>query len=143
MFLRFLTQINTKICGWDLFISHDGAHFRCLSLAFASQNEETLMSRIGFCLTAAFLATALSSAAIAQTSASPPATKPAPATSATEASKASIPTQVETWTKDQWETAKKEWAKDTAKWASCQKQSSQQKLKGRKSWPFLYKCMTN
>jgi len=110
---------------------------------FASQKEEARMSRIGFCLTATFLAAALSSAAIAQTSASPPATKPAPATSATEPSKASIPTQVETWTKDQWETAKKEWAKDTAKWASCQKQSRQQKLKGRKSWPFLYKCMTS
>ena len=100
------------------------------------------MSRISFCLTGAFLAAVLSSAAIAQTSASPPVTKPAPATSATDSSKASIPTQVEKWTKDQWEAAKKEWAKDTAKWADCQKQSSKQKLEGRKSWPFLYKCMT-
>ena len=101
------------------------------------------MSRIGFCLTAAFLAAVLSSAATAQTSASPPtATRPAPATSAADSSKASIPTQVEKWTKDQWEAAKKEWAKDTAKWADCQKQSSKQKLEGRKSWPFLYKCMT-
>ncbi|MGB8400507.1 hypothetical protein [Bradyrhizobium sp.] len=100
------------------------------------------MFRIGFCLTAAFLAAVLSSAAIAQTSASPPATKQSPATSATDASKASLPAQVEKWTKDQWEAAKKEWAKDTAKWADCQKQSSKQKLEGRKSWPFLYKCMT-
>jgi hypothetical protein len=52
-------------------------------------------------------------------------------------------TQVETWTEAQWEAAKNEWAKDTAKWADCQKQSSTQKLEGRKSWPFLYKCMTN
>jgi hypothetical protein len=100
------------------------------------------MSRIGFCLTAAFLAAVLSSAAIAQTSASPPATKQSPATSTTDASKASLPAQVEKWTKDQWEAAKKEWAKDTAKWADCRKQSSKQKLEGRKSWPFLYKCMT-
>jgi hypothetical protein len=91
---------------------------------------------------AAILAAVLSSAAIAQTSASPPATKPVPATSAADSSKASIPTQVENWTKDQWEAAKKEWAKDTAKWTDCQKQSSKQKLEGRKSWPFLYKCMT-
>jgi hypothetical protein len=63
------------------------------------------------------LTAVLSSAAIAQTSASPPATKPAPATSATDSSKTSIPTQVEKWTKDQWEAAKKEWAKDTAKGA--------------------------
>jgi hypothetical protein len=101
------------------------------------------MSRISVCLTAAFLAAVLAGAAIAQTSASPSATKPAPATSAADPSKASIPTQVEKWTKDQWEAAKKEWAKETAKWADCQKQSSNQKLEGRKSWPFLYKCMTN
>jgi len=101
------------------------------------------MSRISFCLTAAFLAAVLSSAAIAQTSASPPATKLAPATSATDSSKASIPTQVENWTRGQWEAAKKEWAKDTTKWASCQKQSGKQKLEGRKSWPFLYNCMTS
>ena len=72
-------------------------------------------------LTTAFAV--LSSAAIAQTSASPPATKPAPAASATDSSKSSIPTQVEKWTKDQWEAAKKEWAKDTAKWADCQRGS--------------------
>jgi hypothetical protein len=101
------------------------------------------MSRIRFCLTAAFLAATLSGAAIAQTSVPPPAKKPAPATSATDSSKASISTQVENWTEDQWEAAKKEWAKDTAKWTSCQKQSSSQKLEGRKSWPFLYKCMTS
>lgn len=67
------------------------------------------MSRTGFCLTAAFLAAVLANAAIAQTSASPPATKSAPATSAADSSKASLPTQVEKWTNDQWEAAKKEW----------------------------------
>ena len=107
------------------------------------QIEETPMSRIGFCLASAFFAAVLSSTAIAQTPASPSATKPPPATSATDSSKATIPTQVENWTKDQWEAAKKEWAKDKAKWASCQKQSGKQKLKGRKSWPFLYTCMTS
>ena len=101
------------------------------------------MSRISFCMPAAFLAAALSSAAIAQTPVRPPAKKAAPATSATDSSKASISTQVENWTEDQWEAAKKEWAKDTAKWTSCQKQSGKQKLEGRKSWPFLYNCMTS
>ena len=99
------------------------------------------MSRTSFYLTTAILAAALPSAAIAQTSVSPPATKSAPATSAKDTSKPSISTQVETWTK--WEAAKKEWAKDTAKWADCQKQSDKQKLEGRKSWSFLYKCMTS
>ena len=101
------------------------------------------MSRTCFYLTTAILAAALSSAAFAQTSASPPATKSAPATSAMDTTKPSMSTQVETWTKAQWEAAKKDWAKDTAKWADCQKQSDKQKLEGRKSWPFLYKCMTS
>jgi hypothetical protein len=101
------------------------------------------MSRTSFCLKAIFFTVALSSAAIAQTSVSPPDTKPAPAKSSPASSKPSIPTQVETWTKDQWEAAKKEWAKDTKKWADCRMQSSKQKLEGRKSWPFLYKCMTS
>lgn len=105
-----------------------------------TQNEEIPMSRISLFLTAAVVVASLSGAAIAQTAASPPATKPA--TPATDSSKASVSTQVEKWTKDQWETAKKEWAKETTKWADCQNQSSKQKLEGRKSWPFLYKCMT-
>jgi hypothetical protein len=52
-------------------------------------------------------------------------------------------TQVETWTEAQWEAAKKEWAKDTTKWADCQKKWNKQKLEGRKNWPSLYTCMTN
>jgi hypothetical protein len=100
------------------------------------------MSQTRFCLKTAFLTVVLSSAAIAQTSGSPPATKRAPA-SATDSSKASISTQVETWTEAQWEAAKKEWAKDTTKWAACQKQWNKHKREGRKSWPSVYNCMTN
>ena len=102
------------------------------------------MSQIRYCLTGVVLAAVMScSAAIAQTSATPPAPKLAPAAAAADSSKPSTATQVETWTKKQWEAAKKEWAKDKAKWADCSKQSKQQKLKGRKSWSFLYKCMTS
>ena len=50
--------------------------------------------------------------------------------------------RVENWTQAQWEAAKKEWAKDTTKWANCQKQWNEQKHEGRKNWPSLYKCMT-
>src|ERR1700730_6767857 len=107
-----------------------------------SQNGRTLMSRISYCLTAAFLAAVSCSAANAQTSVSPTATKPAPAAS-TLSSKASVSTQVENWTEAQWEAAKKEWAKDTTKWANCQKQWNEQKHEGRKSRPSLYKCMAS
>ena len=60
-----------------------------------------------------------------------------------DSSKPSKVKQVETWTQKQWDAAKKDWAKDKAKWAACQKQSKDQKLQGRKSWSFLYTCMTN
>lgn len=107
------------------------------------QKKETLMSRTSSCLTTAILVVALPGAAIAQTPVTPPATKSAPATSAKDTSQPLLSTQVETWTKDQWEAAKREWAKEKTKWADCQKRSDKQKLEDRKSWPFLYKCMTN
>lgn len=102
------------------------------------------MSRTRFHLTAVVAAAVMSSgAAVAQTSVSPPATKSSPAASAPDSSKPSTATQVETWTSTQWEAAKEEWARDKAKWADCQEQSSKQKLEGRKSWSFLYTCMTS
>jgi len=101
------------------------------------------MSHIRFCLAAVVFAAVMNSGtAIAQTSVPQPAPRPAPAASAPDPAKPSTATQVETWTIKQWEAAKKEWAKDKAKWTNCRKQSDQQKLKGRKSWSFLYKCMT-
>jgi hypothetical protein len=101
------------------------------------------MSHMRICLAAVSVATAMScNAAIAQTPVSP-TTKPSPAASAPDISRPSIETPVETWTRKQWAAAKKEWAKDTAKWSDCEKQSTDQKLKGRKSWSFLYKCMTS
>jgi hypothetical protein len=102
------------------------------------------MSRIQFCLTAVALAAAMGAgAAFAQTPASPPATKPAPAAAAQTPSTPSTATQVETWTNKQWAAAQKQWAKNKEKWADCRRQSSDRKLTGRKSWSFLYTCMTN
>lgn len=86
---------------------------------------------------------AASGVAFAQAPASPPAKTPAPAASAPESSKPSVAARVETWTRKQWEAAQKEWAKDKAKWADCRTKSKAQKLSGRKSWSFLYQCMTN
>jgi hypothetical protein len=81
-------------------------------------------------------------AAYAQTPAPPLAPTPAPAASAPPSAKPSAAARVETWTRKQWDAAQKEWAKDKAKWADCRKQSKAQKLSGRKSWSFLYQCMT-
>lgn len=98
------------------------------------------MSRIQVCLKAIVVVAVLSSsAAIAQSPSSQPATKLA----ATASSNRSTATQVEKWTNKQWEAAKKRWAKDKKKWADCRMQSREQKLEGRNSWSFLYKCMTS
>jgi hypothetical protein len=106
--------------------------------------EYAPMFHIRFHLAAVALTAVMSSGAVvAQTLVSPPATKSSPAASAPDTSKPSIATQVETWTNTQWEASKEEWAKDKAKWADCQEQSSKQKLEGRKSWSFLYTCMTS
>jgi len=95
---------------------------------------------IRYCLAAVVVAAGLScGAAEAQT---PPMPRPSPSASATAQSKPSTAEQVETWTDKQWVTAKKKWATDKAKWADCRKQSSKQKLEGRKSWSFFYTCMT-
>ena len=102
------------------------------------------MFRTWLCLKTALLAAVLSSSATAQTSVSPPATKPAPPASATQrhrtrpcrrkskAGRGSVGGR-----------QKKEWAKDATKWADCQRQWNKQKDEGRKNWPSLYKCMTN
>jgi hypothetical protein len=50
---------------------------------------------------------------------------------------------VSKWTTKQWNQAKAKWAEEKVKWSDCQKQSTKQKLTGRKSWSFLASCMTS
>jgi hypothetical protein len=45
-------------------------------------------------------------------------------------------------TTDQWEAAKAKWSEERSKWAGCQQLATDQKLTGRESWAFLYRCMT-
>jgi len=73
---------------------------------------------------------------------SPTKTETSSASDRTSSHGPSPAARVEAWTKKQWNAAQAEWAKDKAKWADCQKQSETQNLSGRKSWSFLYQCMT-
>ena len=84
---------------------------------------------------------ATSGAVLAQ-SPSQPAQKPAPETSSPATSQPSTAEKVQHWTLKQWASAKKKLAKDKEKWANCRKQASDKNLTGRKSWSFLYECMT-
>ena len=82
-------------------------------------------------------------AAYAQTSATSSTTAKAQTAPATASSVSAASARVETWTKNQWDSSQKEWAKDKTRWSDCQKRSGEKHLDGRKSWSFLYTCMTS
>jgi hypothetical protein len=76
----------------------------------------------------------------------PPAAKtapaPKPAAIAPASSQPSTASKVENWTTKQWNAAKAKWSKDKTKWNACNKEAKEQKLSGRKSWSYLYDCMS-
>ncbi len=82
------------------------------------------MSRIHLTVGAAVLAAAITVSAQAQAPAQPSTTD-----------------KVKSWTQKKWNAAKREFAKDKDKWDACNKQATEQHLKGRKSWSFVYDCM--
>ncbi len=88
------------------------------------------MPRIRLAVGAAIFAASFALAAQAQT--------PAPKPGATEPS---MTTKVQNWTQKQWNAAKREWAKDKAKWDTCNRQATERHLSGRKSWSYIYDCM--
>jgi hypothetical protein len=108
------------------------------------------MSRIR--LTLALIAAAGLTCGTAFAQMSPPATNPTPAAkmapapkpaaTAPASSQPSTATKVENWTTKQWNATKAKWSKDKAKWNACNKEATNQKLLGRKSWSYLYDCMS-
>jgi hypothetical protein len=49
---------------------------------------------------------------------------------------------VSKWTQKQWNAAKAKWTEKKTQWNDCQTQAKAKNLSGRKSWQFLYDCMT-
>jgi hypothetical protein len=49
---------------------------------------------------------------------------------------------VSKWTQKQRNAAKAKWSEEKATWNDCQTQAKTKNLSGRKSWQFLYDCMT-
>jgi len=43
---------------------------------------------------------------------------------------------------EQWNVAKAKWTEKKTQWNDCQTQATAKNLSGRKSWQFLYDCMT-
>jgi hypothetical protein len=50
---------------------------------------------------------------------------------------------VSKWTRKEWNAARAKWVKDREKWNGCTKEATDKKLRGRKSWSFIYDCVTS
>jgi hypothetical protein len=82
------------------------------------------------------LTIAAGSAALAQSTSPNPSPAPGPSPSAS-----STADQVKDWTMKQWNAMRREWRKDRAKWDTCNRQATDQKLTGKAGWAFIYDCM--
>jgi len=96
------------------------------------------MHKDRFLVSAALVAltVAAGSAAVGQsTSPNPsPTAGPSPTVSSTA-------DEVKDWTLKKWNAMQHEWRKNRAKWDTCNRQASGQKLTGKASWTFIYDCM--
>jgi len=97
------------------------------------------MSRLHLSVTVVGLAAILTcGTALAQTTA--PGT--GPESKDRVSSEPSTLTKVENWTTKKWNAAKQKLSQDKVKWSACNQDVKDQKLSGRKSWSYLYDCMT-
>jgi hypothetical protein len=92
-----------------------------------------LSSRV---LPVAILTCCVSNASLAQSQAQ---SQSAPKPAETSAIKME---DVSKWTQKQWNAAKTKWSEEKTTWNDCQTQAKAKNLSGRKSWQFLYDCMT-
>jgi hypothetical protein len=112
-----------------------------MAFSRATALEKQTMKNIRASLVAVALAGVIvAPLAFAETSA--PDKNPAPPSSTSKPADPSAVKQVESWTEKEWAKAVKEWSNDKVKWADCSAKSDARKLSGRKSWSFLYQCMT-
>lgn len=101
------------------------------------------LARLSAVVIAGFICVGIASAQAPSSapSASSVSAPPSPAVTAMPRTVSSTAADVEKWTTDEWDAAKAKWSKENAKWTACEQQASDQKLAGRESWTFLYKCM--
>jgi hypothetical protein len=107
-----------------------------------AMEKDTMKHMRAFLAVAALASVLACPHAFAKTPEPAPAGNTTPTPAAPASSEPSDLSQVEKWTKKEWNNAVKEWAQDETKWAGCKEQSKAKKLSGRKSWSFLYGCMT-
>lgn len=100
-----------------------------------------LRSRMLFASLALIAAFGIGAAtSLAQTQSAPPKNTSGDASMSAQASQTM--TDVSKWTRKQWHIAKVKWQEKRDSWNSCRTEAKTQNLSGRKSWQFLYDCMT-
>jgi hypothetical protein len=112
------------------------------------EEKPMLRSRLLFvslALAAAFgigAATSMAQTSMAQTQSTSPKGTSAPKDTSASAQASQTMTDVSKWTRRQWHAAKVKWQEERNSWNSCETEAKTQNLAGRKSWQFLYDCMT-
>jgi hypothetical protein len=97
------------------------------------------MSRLYLSLTVAALGASLTCGVALGQSTAP---APNPVLKTQTSSEPSTAAKTENRTKKQWNAAKQKWSLDKAKWNACNQDTKDRRLSGRKSWSYLYDCMT-
>ena len=80
-------------------------------------------------------------AANSPTATTSPSATAAPETTVAPRTVSAAVADVEKWTTEEWDAARAKWSKENTKWSACEQQATDQKLTGRTSWVFIYKCM--
>jgi hypothetical protein len=130
------TNLGADRYRLDLPAAQSGTRFSA-RFDYVFEKKQMLRSRMLFvslALTAAFGIGAATS--LAQTQSTPPKDTSA------SAQASQTMTDVSKWTRRQWHDAKAKWQEEKDAWNGCQNEAKTQNLSGRKSWQFLYDCMT-
>jgi hypothetical protein len=116
-------------------------HWFSAGFGYVFKEKPMLRSRMLFVSLAVAAAFGIGAAtSIAQTQSTPPRDTSKDASMSAQASQ--TVTDVSKWTRKQWHAVKVKWQEEKDSWNSCQTEAKAQNLSGRRSWQFLYDCMT-
>jgi hypothetical protein len=133
-------QIRVPIVNGSIASRAAGLWFSA-RVGYAFEEKHMLRSRMllaSLALTGALGIGAATS--LAQTPSAPPKDTSRAASMSAQASETM--TGVSKWTRRQWHDAKAKRQKEKDAWNGCQNEAKTQNLSGRRSWQFLYDCMT-
>jgi hypothetical protein len=132
-------QISTQIVIGTIYQPCCRDRWSAVRCVYVFEEKPMLRSRILF-MSLAVAAVLGTVPALAQTQGAP--AKSASNDTSVSAQATQTMTDVSRWTHKQWSAAKAKWAEEKDAWNGCQNEARTKNLSGRKSWQFLYDCMT-